>query len=230
MVLVKHYGNPTYSSCRPGRPIWAINMAMLVRLEQPERIGNSTAQAPHSGTALGPRKTLNWPPGVPNSRPGHCVQKGDLRWAARIGANTTPRQVLPIAALLTHPLTCLSASWSGAGWAVRARFGSNVTSSLICASRAIPQRWPARRGYVRGLRVHPAVIEHLPDVLALGDEGDQAHLPCLIKTAWPLTLIYLGGVRVVPSYDTMRLARHHSCRQCATSPMRSVAVASVSAA
>lgn len=40
-----------------------------------------------------------------------------------------------------------------------------------------PQRRPACRGYVRGLRVDPDVIEDLPDLRALGNEGDQAHLP-----------------------------------------------------
>ena len=41
----------------------------------------------------------------------------------------------------------------------------------------IPQRWSARWGYVRGLGVHPDVIQNPPDLPALGDKGDQAHLP-----------------------------------------------------
>ena len=41
----------------------------------------------------------------------------------------------------------------------------------------IPQRWPARRGYVRWLGVNPDVIKDLPDLHALGNERDQAHLP-----------------------------------------------------
>ena len=40
----------------------------------------------------------------------------------------------------------------------------------------IPQRWPARRGYVWWLRVHPDVIKDLSDLRALGEKGDQAHL------------------------------------------------------
>ena len=40
----------------------------------------------------------------------------------------------------------------------------------------IPQRWSACRGYARGLRVDPDVIENPPDLHALGDEGNQANL------------------------------------------------------
>ena len=40
-----------------------------------------------------------------------------------------------------------------------------------------PQRWPARRGYVWRLRVDPDAIKDLPDLRALGNERDQAHLP-----------------------------------------------------
>ena len=36
----------------------------------------------------------------------------------------------------------------------------------------IPQRWPARRGYARCLGVHADVVQNLPDLRALGDEGD----------------------------------------------------------
>jgi hypothetical protein len=41
----------------------------------------------------------------------------------------------------------------------------------------IPQRWPACRGYVRGLGFHPDVIEDLACPHALGDERNQTHLP-----------------------------------------------------
>ena len=34
---------------------------------------------------------------------------------------------------------------------------------------AIPQRWPANRGYVYGLRVDPNVIQNPPDLHALGN-------------------------------------------------------------
>ena len=40
----------------------------------------------------------------------------------------------------------------------------------------IPQRWPARRGYVWWLGVNPDVIKDLPDLRALGNKCDQAHL------------------------------------------------------
>ena len=45
----------------------------------------------------------------------------------------------------------------------------------------IPQRWPARRGYVRGLGVHPDVIKDLADLHARGNECDQAHLPTALR-------------------------------------------------
>ena len=45
----------------------------------------------------------------------------------------------------------------------------------------LPQRWPARRGYVRRLRVHPDVIQDLLDLRALGDKGNQAHLPTALR-------------------------------------------------
>ncbi len=41
----------------------------------------------------------------------------------------------------------------------------------------IPQRWPARRGYVWWLRVDTDVIEDAPDLHALGNERNQTHLP-----------------------------------------------------
>ena len=40
----------------------------------------------------------------------------------------------------------------------------------------VPQRWPARREYVWGLRVDPEVIQNPPDLHALGHERNQAHL------------------------------------------------------
>jgi hypothetical protein len=40
-----------------------------------------------------------------------------------------------------------------------------------------PRRWPERRGYVWGLGVDPSVVQDLPDLRALGDERNQAHLP-----------------------------------------------------
>lgn len=41
----------------------------------------------------------------------------------------------------------------------------------------IPQRWPACRTNVRGLGLHPDVLQYLPDLRSLGDERNQAHLP-----------------------------------------------------
>jgi hypothetical protein len=41
----------------------------------------------------------------------------------------------------------------------------------------LPQRWPACRGDVRGFRLHPDVVQDVPDFGAVGDEGDDAHLP-----------------------------------------------------
>src|SRR5664280_759281 len=40
----------------------------------------------------------------------------------------------------------------------------------------LPQRWPACRGDVWRLTVHPDVIEDLPNVGTVRDERDQAHL------------------------------------------------------
>ena len=42
---------------------------------------------------------------------------------------------------------------------------------------ALPQRWPARRGDVRGGRLHPDVVQDVADFGAVGDEGNDAHLP-----------------------------------------------------
>jgi hypothetical protein len=42
---------------------------------------------------------------------------------------------------------------------------------------ALPQRWHACWGYTRGIGLHPDVIQHLPDIGAVGDERSQAHLP-----------------------------------------------------
>ena len=58
---------------------------------------------------------------------------------------------------------------------VPVRLDRNTLNRLRIA--VIPQRWPACRRYVRGLGVHPDVIEALPDLCALGDKCDQAHLP-----------------------------------------------------
>ncbi len=40
----------------------------------------------------------------------------------------------------------------------------------------IPQRWPTCRGNVWWLRVDTDVIKDLPDLHAIGDKCDQAHL------------------------------------------------------
>lgn len=55
------------------------------------------------------------------------------------------------------------------GWAGR--------SLALQRVRVAPQRWPARRGYVRGLEVAPEVIENLACLRAIGDERNQPHLP-----------------------------------------------------
>jgi hypothetical protein len=41
----------------------------------------------------------------------------------------------------------------------------------------VPQRWPACWCDARWLCLHPDVLQYLPDVSAVGDEGDDAHLP-----------------------------------------------------
>jgi hypothetical protein len=55
------------------------------------------------------------------------------------------------------------------------RLDRNTLTDMRIA--VIPQRWPARRGNMRWLRVDTDVIEDPPDLRALGDKGDQAHLP-----------------------------------------------------
>ena len=47
---------------------------------------------------------------------------------------------------------------------------------------ALPQRWPACRGYVRWLRVHPDVVQDVADFGAVRDEGNDAHLPPAVRT------------------------------------------------
>jgi hypothetical protein len=47
---------------------------------------------------------------------------------------------------------------------------------------AIPQQWPARGGYARGLRVGPDVLQYLHDLCALGNERDQPDLPTAHRT------------------------------------------------
>ena len=46
----------------------------------------------------------------------------------------------------------------------------------------IPQRWPACRGDVRGGRLHPDVVQDVADFGAVGDEGNDAHLPTAQRT------------------------------------------------
>ena len=46
----------------------------------------------------------------------------------------------------------------------------------------LPQRWPACPGYAWGLGVHADVLQDLPDLRALGNERDQAHLPTTHRT------------------------------------------------
>ncbi len=55
--------------------------------------------------------------------------------------------------------------------------GPNVHPRIRLRIAVLPQRWPARRGYVWWLRVNPDVIKDLADLHALGDKYDQAHLP-----------------------------------------------------
>jgi hypothetical protein len=59
--------------------------------------------------------------------------------------------------------------------------GLNVNPLIRLRIAVITQRWPARRGYVWWLRVHPDVIEDLSDLRARCNERDQAHLP---TTQW----------------------------------------------
>jgi hypothetical protein len=76
----------------------------------------------------------------------------------------------PIDALIDLKVGC------GLCGQIPVRFDCN--SSSICASpQSSHSGGSARWGYVRGLRVHPNVIQNPPDLPALGDKGDQAHLP-----------------------------------------------------
>ena len=59
------------------------------------------------------------------------------------------------------------------------RLDRNTLNRLRIA--VIPQRWPARRDYVRGLGVNPDVVQDLLDLRALGDKGDQAHLATALR-------------------------------------------------
>ena len=54
-----------------------------------------------------------------------------------------------------------------------ARFGA-LTHLRITI---LPQRRPARRRDVRRLRLHPDVLQYLPDISTVRDERDDAHLP-----------------------------------------------------
>ena len=47
---------------------------------------------------------------------------------------------------------------------------------------ALPQRWPACRGDVRGGRLHPDVVQDVADVSAVRNERDDAHLPATQRT------------------------------------------------
>ena len=49
----------------------------------------------------------------------------------------------------------------------------------LCSLRValIPKRWSACRGDARQLCLHPNVVQYLADIGAVGDEGDDAHLP-----------------------------------------------------
>jgi hypothetical protein len=70
----------------------------------------------------------------------------------------------------------------GAGCAARSQSGSPCAPSSTGASTVLPQRWPACRGDVGGLRLHPDVVQDVPDFGAVGDERDDAHLPAAQRT------------------------------------------------
>ena len=53
----------------------------------------------------------------------------------------------------------------------------NVDTIAHLRISTIPQRRPARRGDARRLCLCPDVLQYLPNVGAVGDEGDDADLP-----------------------------------------------------
>ena len=56
----------------------------------------------------------------------------------------------------------------------------------------LPQRWPACWGDVRWLRVNADVVQYLPDLRALGNEGDEPHLPTAQRTRQRENLVDAG--------------------------------------
>ena len=76
----------------------------------------------------------------------------------------------PIDALI-HPIV-------GSGLRRQIPIGLNVHPLIrLRITTVIPQRWPARRGNLRGIWIDPDVIKDLADLRALGNECDQADLP-----------------------------------------------------
>ena len=71
------------------------------------------------------------------------------------------------------------------------RLDRNTLNRLRIA--VVPQRWSARRGYVRGLRVDPDVLQDFPDLCAICDKGDQAHLPTALRAQKRKDLVDAGN-------------------------------------
>jgi hypothetical protein len=94
------------------------------------------------------------------------------------------------AASLSHrfarsPVDMLSDLVGGGRWRCQIPIwlGRNTLTDMRIA--AIPQRWPARRGYVWWLRVGTAVVQNPSDLRALGNECDQAHLSIAQRARQP---------------------------------------------
>jgi hypothetical protein len=56
----------------------------------------------------------------------------------------------------------------------------NLLASLRIT--VVSQRWPARWGYVRGLRVHADMLQNLPHLGVIGNESDESHLATAQRT------------------------------------------------
>lgn len=69
----------------------------------------------------------------------------------------------------TSPIRCLNLSPADA--LVDLTVGGRLRIAVL------PQRRTACRGDARGLAVLTDVVENFSDLRALGDEGDQTHLP-----------------------------------------------------
>lgn len=88
---------------------------------------------------------------------------------------------------------------------------------LLRLAAVLPQRWPACRGYMWVLGLHPDVLEDLLDLRALGDKGNQAHLPTALRAQQRENFVDTGYqhrpqvVRWVLGWDGVALRHHPKC-------------------